>query len=183
MDVDSYRIVNVYKPPPTRLQASDLPVFPRPVLCAGDLSTNQLRLYCRTSSTDGECLVAWESLNGFVPLHDPKDVATFHSGRWNTGTNPDLTFVCVDPDRRVPDRRIFPLERPKFFLQERPYRSIDPLAFKSEERPTQLCFITISRREPSNYLFLHFCSFLCYYGFIFIWYRDIFFTTWLLHKM
>ena len=63
VDVDGYRIINVYKSPPTRLQASDLSVFPRPVLCAGDLSTNQLRLYCRTSSTDGECLVAWASLN------------------------------------------------------------------------------------------------------------------------
>ena len=37
MDVDGYRIVNVYKPPPTRLQASDLPVFPPPVLYAGIL--------------------------------------------------------------------------------------------------------------------------------------------------
>ena len=106
MDLDGYRIVNVCKTPPTRLQASDLPVFPRPVLCAGDLSTNQLRLYCRTSNADGKCLVAWASINDLVPLHDPKHVATFRSGRWNTGTNPDLTFVSVDPDRRVPDRRI-----------------------------------------------------------------------------
>ena len=44
VNVDGYKIVNVYKLPPTRLQASDLPVFPRPVLCAGDLSTNQLGL-------------------------------------------------------------------------------------------------------------------------------------------
>ena len=31
-DVNDYRIVNVYKSPPTRLQESDLPVFPHPVL-------------------------------------------------------------------------------------------------------------------------------------------------------
>ena len=30
VDVNSYRIVNVYKPPPTRLQASDLPMLPHP---------------------------------------------------------------------------------------------------------------------------------------------------------
>ena len=35
VDVDGYKIVNVYKPPPTRLQASDLPVFPHPCLYAG----------------------------------------------------------------------------------------------------------------------------------------------------
>ena len=28
VDVDSYKIVNVYKPPPTRLRTLDLPVFP-----------------------------------------------------------------------------------------------------------------------------------------------------------
>ena len=38
VDVDGYRIVNVYKPPPTRLQASYLPVFPHPVLYAGDFN-------------------------------------------------------------------------------------------------------------------------------------------------
>ena len=38
MDVDGYKIVNVYKPPPTRLQASDLPVFPHLCLYAGDFN-------------------------------------------------------------------------------------------------------------------------------------------------
>ena len=59
-----------------------------------------------SNSADGECLVALASLNGLVPLHEPKDVTTFHSGRWNTGTNPDLAFVSVGPDSRLPDRRI-----------------------------------------------------------------------------
>ena len=58
------------------------------------------------NSADGECLVAWVSLNGLVPLHDPNDMATFHSGHWNTGTNLDLAFVSVGPDSRLPDRRI-----------------------------------------------------------------------------
>ena len=106
MDVDGYKIVNVYKPPPTRLQASDLPMFPHPVLHAGDFNCPHVNWGYRTSSADGECIVAWASFNGLVLLHDPKDVATFHSGRWNTGTNPDLTFLSVGPDSRVPDRSI-----------------------------------------------------------------------------
>ena len=32
VDVDGYKIVNVYKPPQTRLQTLDLPVFPHPCL-------------------------------------------------------------------------------------------------------------------------------------------------------
>ena len=38
VDVDGYKIVNVYKPPPTRLQTLDLPVFPHPCLYAGDFN-------------------------------------------------------------------------------------------------------------------------------------------------
>ena len=38
VDVGGYRIVNVYKPPPTRLQAFHAPVFPHPVLYAGDFN-------------------------------------------------------------------------------------------------------------------------------------------------
>ena len=52
VDVDGYRIVNVYKPPPTRLQASDLPVFPHPVLYAGDFNCPHVNWGYRTSSDD-----------------------------------------------------------------------------------------------------------------------------------
>ena len=38
VDVDGYKIVNVYKPPPTRLRSLDLPVFPHPCLYAGDFN-------------------------------------------------------------------------------------------------------------------------------------------------
>ena len=38
MDVDGYKIVNIYKPPPTRLRTLDLPVFPHPCLYAGDFN-------------------------------------------------------------------------------------------------------------------------------------------------
>ena len=38
VDVDGYKIVNVYKPPPTRLRTLDLPMFPHPCLYAGDFN-------------------------------------------------------------------------------------------------------------------------------------------------
>ena len=81
VDVDGCRLVNVYKPLPTRLQASDLPMFPHPVHYVDDFNCLHVNWGYRTSSTDGECLVAWANFNGLVPLHNPKDVAIFHSGR------------------------------------------------------------------------------------------------------
>ena len=38
VEVDDYKIVNVYKPPPTRLRTLNLPVFPYPCLYAGDFN-------------------------------------------------------------------------------------------------------------------------------------------------
>ena len=91
---------------PHSLQASDLPVFPHPCLYAGDFNSPHTDWGYNSISTDGDCLVAWASINNLVLLHNPKDAATFHSGRWNTGTNPDLAFSSVGPDGRLPDRRV-----------------------------------------------------------------------------
>ena len=73
---------------------------------ADDFNCPHVNWGYRTNSANGECLLTWTSLNNLVPLHDPKDVTTFHFGHWNTGTNPDLTFVSVGPDSHVSDRCI-----------------------------------------------------------------------------
>ena len=38
VDVDGYKIVNVYKPPPTRLRTLDLPMYTHPCLYVGDFN-------------------------------------------------------------------------------------------------------------------------------------------------
>ena len=106
VDVDNYKIVNVYKPPPTRMQASDLPAFPHPCLYAGDFNCHHVDWGYDNSDPDGECLAGWASANNFTLLYSPKEAASFHSGRWKTDTNPDLAFASVDLDNRLPDRRI-----------------------------------------------------------------------------
>ena len=117
VDVDGYKIVNIYKPPPTRLQVSNLPVFPHPCLYAGDFNCPHVDWGYNNSSVDGECLLAWANSNNLVLLHNPKDEPSFHSGRWNTGTNPDLAFTSVGPDSRLPHRRA---------LKSSPGHNIDP---------------------------------------------------------
>ena len=106
VDVDGHKIVNIYKPPPKRLQVSDLPVFTHPCLYAGDFNCPRVHWGYNTNSADGDCLLAWESSNNLALLHDHKDEPCFHSGRWNTGTNPDLAFTTVGPDSRLPYRQL-----------------------------------------------------------------------------
>ena len=101
VDVDGYKIVNVYKPTPTRLRTLDLPVFPYPYLYAGDFN-------CRHADWgyDGEYLAGWASINCLALLYNAKYAASFYSGCWNTGINPDLAFPRVGPNSHLPDRRV-----------------------------------------------------------------------------
>ena len=106
MDVDCYKIVNVYKPPPTRLRTLDLPVFPHPCLYAGDFNCRHADWGYDDNSSDGECLADWASINCLAHIYNAKDAASFYFGRWNTGTNPDLAFASVGPNSCLPDRRV-----------------------------------------------------------------------------
>ena len=57
-----------------------------------------------TVQTVIECLAGWASINCLALLYNAKDAASFYSGRWNTGTNPDLAFASIGPNSRLPDR-------------------------------------------------------------------------------
>ena len=60
----------------------------------------------RYNSPDRECLAGWASINCLAFPYNTKDAARFHSGRWSTGTNPDLAFASVGPNSRLPVRRV-----------------------------------------------------------------------------
>ena len=106
VDVDGYKIVNVYKPLPTRLQTLDLPVFPHPCLYTGDFNCRYADWGYDDNSLDGECLAGWASINCLAFLYNAKDAACFYSGCWNTGTNPNLAFASIGPNSRLLDRRV-----------------------------------------------------------------------------
>ena len=106
VNVDGYKIINVYKPPPTRLRTLDLPVFPHPCLYASNFNCRHADWGYDDNSPDGEWLAGWASINYFALLYNAKDAASFYSGLWNTGTNPDLVFASVGPNSRLPDRRV-----------------------------------------------------------------------------
>ena len=62
VDVDGYKIVNVYKPPPTRLRSLDLPVFPQSCLYAEDFNCRHADWGYDDNTPDGECLLAGQVL-------------------------------------------------------------------------------------------------------------------------
>ena len=57
VDVDGYKIINVYKLSPIRLQVSDLPEFPHSCLYAGDFPCQHVDWCYDANIADGECLV------------------------------------------------------------------------------------------------------------------------------
>ena len=67
VDVDGYKIVNVYKPPPTRWQSLDLPVFPHPFLYTGNFNCRHadwvMMITVRTASAwlTGQVLIVLRS--------------------------------------------------------------------------------------------------------------------------
>ena len=81
-------------------------MFPHPCLYAGDFNCRHADWGYDDNSPDGKCLPGWASINCLALLHNAKDAASFYSGRWNTGTNPDLAFASVGPNSRLPDRRV-----------------------------------------------------------------------------
>ena len=94
VDVDGYRTVKVYKPSPTRLQAINLPVLLHPFLYAGDINCSHADWGYGDNSADGECLAGWASIDSLAPLYNPKDSASFHSGRRNSRTNSLCVCYC-----------------------------------------------------------------------------------------
>ena len=75
--VDGYNIVNVYKPPLTRIYPSAIPVFPHPCLYAGDFNCQHVDWGYSVSSPDGECLAVWATNSNLALLHNPKGAASF----------------------------------------------------------------------------------------------------------
>ena len=132
VDVNGYKIVNVYDPSPIRLQVSDLPIFPHPCFYVGDFNCQHVDWDYDANSADGECLVGWASTNNLALLHNPKHATSFHSGRWNTSTNPDLALVSIDLDSRLPDRHV---------LEKFP---------RSQHRPSLIALPKFARPVPSK---------------------------------
>ena len=106
VDFAGYKIINIYKPPRSRLTPTAIPTFPHPILYVSDFSCQHVNWGYNKTSRDGESLDSWATFNNLGLLYDPKEAANFSSHPCNVGTNPDLAFASFGQDSRLSDRRV-----------------------------------------------------------------------------
>ena len=104
--VQDTTVVNVYKPPPSRLVQVSLPDVTAPALYAGDFNSRHTDWGYNNSNEDGDFLVEWTSAVDATLIFDPKEPSTFHSARWDSHTNPDLAFAKTLANESLPTRRV-----------------------------------------------------------------------------
>ena len=104
--VQETTVVNVYKPPPSKLQPGSLLDAPAPAVYAGDFNCWSTDWGYKTTNPDGAYLADWASTADAALLFDLKEPHSFISRRWNTETNPDLAFATVIGQEPLPVWRV-----------------------------------------------------------------------------
>jgi len=108
IDVAGCKIINVYKPPRSRLA----PIRPsrhfhiHTPVCNWWFQLPTWQLGYSKTSPNGESLNLRETANTLGLLYDAKEGISFSSHRWNVHTNRDLAFVGDNQDNRMLDRRV-----------------------------------------------------------------------------
>ena len=121
MHLDGYKIIKIYKPPPTRLQTSDQPVFPHPRVYGGEINSPHSDWGYKNSGAEGDSMVTRTNSNNRAFFYNPNDTTSYHSGRWNAGANPILLFCSIGSHSRLHHKRVlekFPSSqhRPLLFI-------------------------------------------------------------------
>ena len=106
VNVDGYKIVNVYKHHLRDWEPLISQCFLTLVFALAILTVIILTGVTTTTVRKMNAWLAEASINCLALLYNAKDAASFYSGRWNTGTNPDLAFASVGPNSCLPDRRV-----------------------------------------------------------------------------
>jgi len=72
VDVAGYEIINVYKPPRSRLTPTTITTFPHPSLYVGDFNGQHVNWGYSNTSLDDASLDSWTTVNNLWLLYDPK---------------------------------------------------------------------------------------------------------------
>ena len=92
--LEGITITSVYKPPGVPFEFNNQVVqrgMPTQVII-GDFNSHNIAWGYNNNDKDGESVEKWAENNNLRLVHDPKLPASFNSGRWKSGSNPDLIF-------------------------------------------------------------------------------------------
>ena len=101
-NVQEMTIMNVYKPPPNKLQPGSLPDATAPAVYDSNFNYLNTDWGYKTTNPDGVYLADWASTADAALLLNLKEPHLFISRRWNTETNPDLAFAKVIGQEPLP---------------------------------------------------------------------------------
>lgn len=96
VDLGTILISSIYKPPNT--QFNQTKIFNQDVqqkirVVIGDFNNHSSSWGYGNMNDGGEKVEEWAEGKNLTLIHDPKLPASFNSGRWKRGNNPDLIFV------------------------------------------------------------------------------------------
>ena len=95
-------IVNIYKPPPSKLIHTSLPDVPSPALYVGNFNCQHTDWAYKKSNPDGDSLLEWTSSIDATLLYDLKEPCIFYSACWDSDTNLVLAFAKCRNGKPLP---------------------------------------------------------------------------------
>ena len=88
------------------MTTTSIPMFSYPCLYAGDFNCQHANRCYTNTNEDGICLANWAAGGNLSLPYDPKEPASFLSGRWGSETNSDLAFASSSDDDQLPCRLV-----------------------------------------------------------------------------
>ena len=91
--IGGLNVINIYKPPSIMWPVEVLPAPAHPCFLGGDFNSHHNQWGYARCDRNGDVLYDFFTSNDLHIIFTAKDKPTFHSARWNTGTNPDLSVI------------------------------------------------------------------------------------------
>ncbi|XP_049873462.1 uncharacterized protein LOC126372007 [Pectinophora gossypiella] len=98
VDIGYCTVTSVYKPPNTPFQFVPPTNFnnDKTKIVMGDFNSHSTNWGYNATNADGEAVEEWAETQDLTLIHSIKEPASFNSGRWKRGYNPDLIFVSAN---------------------------------------------------------------------------------------
>ena len=77
VEICGFKIINVYKPPPSQMTPTSIPMISHPCLYAGDFNCQHTSWGYTNTNEDGSCLATWAAGGNFSYFSIPRDQQVF----------------------------------------------------------------------------------------------------------